>query len=243
MKHYLSFGGGVNSVALHLLMIQERIDFEAIFVNHGGDWPETYEYLTLFQNWLKTNGYRNITVLTPDVNTIEKKRFNNIYDYYAHKCSFPMRASRACTDRFKIRVVNKYIKKPCFMYLGIDNGETQRAKIGVSKGIENRYLLIEYEIDRSACKQIIHDANLPIPMKSGCFFCPFQGKAQFKELRNVHPELFCKSEKLEESYNKRRNLEQKKPLYIKDIPLRALINEDQLVLFEEEQYPPCSCSL
>ena len=31
MKHYLSFGGGVNSVALYLLMKKLNMDFEAVF--------------------------------------------------------------------------------------------------------------------------------------------------------------------------------------------------------------------
>lgn len=35
MKNYLSFGGGVNSVALYLLMEDMGIEFEAVFVNHG----------------------------------------------------------------------------------------------------------------------------------------------------------------------------------------------------------------
>jgi 3'-phosphoadenosine 5'-phosphosulfate sulfotransferase (PAPS reductase)/FAD synthetase len=28
--------------------MDEGIDFEAVFVDHGGDWPETYEYVEMF---------------------------------------------------------------------------------------------------------------------------------------------------------------------------------------------------
>ena len=61
MKNYLSFGAGVNSVALYLLMQDLGIQFEAVFVDHGGDWPETYEYVEYF---VATG--RPVTVLTPD---------------------------------------------------------------------------------------------------------------------------------------------------------------------------------
>ena len=46
-KNYLSFGGGVNSVALMLWLIDHGIEFEAVFSNHGGDYPETYDYLDM----------------------------------------------------------------------------------------------------------------------------------------------------------------------------------------------------
>ena len=48
MPHYLSMGFGVNSVALFLLMERLGMDFEAVFVDHGGDYPETYEYAKYF---------------------------------------------------------------------------------------------------------------------------------------------------------------------------------------------------
>lgn len=41
VKRYLSYGGGVNSTALLLLMHDEGLDFEAVFVDHGTDYPQT----------------------------------------------------------------------------------------------------------------------------------------------------------------------------------------------------------
>lgn len=32
MKNYLSFGGGVNSVAMMLLLLDEGVEFEAVYV-------------------------------------------------------------------------------------------------------------------------------------------------------------------------------------------------------------------
>ena len=54
MKKYLSHGMGVNSRALMLLLEDEGIEFENVFVNHGGDYPETYEYVI----YLKDKGIR-----------------------------------------------------------------------------------------------------------------------------------------------------------------------------------------
>jgi len=192
MKKYLSFGGGVNSVAMMLLMIDQREDFEAIFVDHGTDWPETYEYLEVFQSWLENNGHQKITVLKPDV-----EGYDTLYDYLWHYKMVPSSRMRFCTDKFKVRVVQNYVETPCFMYIGIDFGELKRAKISTTANIENRYPLIEHEIDRNACKEIIISHGLDVPIKSGCFICPFQRVSQWKELRMLKPDLFCKAEQLE----------------------------------------------
>ncbi|HEX9972317.1 MAG TPA: phosphoadenosine phosphosulfate reductase family protein [bacterium] len=67
MKKYLSFGGGVNSVAMMLMLLDQKDEFEAIFVDHGTDWPETYEYFEMLQGWMKDHRHSQITVLKPDV--------------------------------------------------------------------------------------------------------------------------------------------------------------------------------
>ena len=244
MRNYLSFGGGVNSIAMYLLLIEQGVDFEAVFVNHGTDWPETYEYFNMFQGWIITRGLPRITVLKPQVRTIDKKTFNDLSEYYLEKKTFPMRMTRACTDRFKVSVVNKYVKTPCFMMIGFALEESHRAGINYNKNIENRFPLLESDIDREGCKRIIKAHNLPIPPKSGCYVCPFQPAGGYKRLRKEHPDLFCKVEKMENQYIARRKDEGKEPLYIlKDRPLKYAIEENQRQIFKADEYPPCQCGL
>jgi len=240
MKKYLSFGGGVNSVAMMLMLLGQKDDFEAIFVDHGTDWPETYDYFEMFQGWLKKHGYKQITVLKPDV-----QGFENLYSYYWEKQLVPSFMARICTDKFKIRPIYKYVEKPCFMLLGIDFGEIKRAKLSSNKGVENRFPLIENDIDRAGCKKIITDHGLPVPMKSGCYICPFQRLGQWIELRKLHPDLFCRAEQLEN-----RNMEYRKSIGKKAFTLnnsgkklKTVIQEDQMHIFEQDDYPPCQCGL
>jgi len=240
MKKYLSFGGGVNSVAMMLMLLDQNEEFEAIFVDHGTDWPETYEYFEMFQGWLKDQGHSLIKVLKPDV-----QGFDNLYDYYFSKKKIPSIMKRDCTDKFKLRPVYKYVEKPCFMLLGIDYGESHRARINTKNGVENRYPLIEYEINRDGCKEIIIKSGLPVPMKSGCFTCPFQRAGQWKELRTVHPDLFCKAQTLEKAVMDDRIKNGKKPFTLNNRgkKLKSIVEEDQMNLFEQDDYPPCQCGL
>lgn len=241
MRNYLSFGGGVNSVALHLLLLDQGVDFESVFVNHGTDWPETYDYVAGFQWWLKANGHRPITVLRPIA-----QGFQTVFDYCWAKQTFPSFMSRWCTDKFKIRTLKKHMVPPAFSMLGIDAGETKRAKIIIENGVENRYPLIENDIDRRGCIEIIKANGLPIPPKSGCYICPFQRRKQWVELRQKHPCLFRKAAELEQMVNKKRIDGSKKSIYLvagSRCDIGTFIRENQRQIFEQDEYPPCQCGL
>ena len=240
MKNYLSFGGGVNSVALYLLMEQLGMEFEAIFVDHGGDYPETYEYIDYF---IATG--RPVTVLRPECFRKKQGRiYNDIYKYCWEMEMVPSMMARWCTKDFKVVPVNRYIKKPCWMHLGIDAGEQKRARINSTKGVESRWLLIEHDIDRDGCKKLIADAGLKVPPKSGCFFCPFQRISQWRKLRMKHPELFCKAQKLEARAMAARARKGKTPFSLRNDgrTLDKIINTAPN-LWPEMDYPPCQCGL
>ena len=159
----------------------------------------------------------------------------------------PSRIKRWCTDKFKVKVLMKYCQPPCFQHIGIDHGEAKRAKISTISGMENRYLLIEHGINRNGCKDIIKINGLVMPRKSGCFFCPFQRKADWKELRRAGNGLWCKALDMEAATNQGRSDRGKKPifLYQNDRPLESLFSENQKALpgMEDLEFPPCNCGL
>lgn len=231
MKKYLSYGGGVNSTAMLLLLHDEKEDFESIYVNHGCDWPETKEYVKYI------SGRYPIKVLKCNV-----EGFDNLYEYSWHHKMIPSRARRWCTAKFKVNVINNYVEKPCFSLIGFSIDEDHRAKISSENGIENRFPLIERGIDRKRCIKIIQEHDLPVPIKSGCWFCPFQRVEQWRKLRRKHPNLYCEAKALEDREIKARRAINKGPLYLQKKPLDKVVNESQEVLFDEMK-PPCHCGL
>ena len=245
MRNYLSFGGGVNSVALHLFLLDQGYDFESVFVHHMTDWPETYDYVAGFQWWLKLNGYKPITILQPKMFR-QNRHWNSLIEYCEHMKMVPFFRHRWCTSQFKVRPVHDYIEKPATIFLGIDADESRRAKIRVQDGVEDRWPLIEADITRAGCKQIIKDHDLPIPPKSGCYICPFMRVGQWKRLRREEPCLFQRAVNLEQANMDRRKNLGKKPMYLssaKKATLPNLVEEDQIQVFKEDEYPPCQCGL
>lgn len=243
MHTYLSMGFGRNSVALYLLMLEQGLvpgdpehGFEAVFINHGSDWPETYEYAAYFA------AQYPVTVLQSEYNG-----YTNLYQYFSDKAVIPFRKTRDCTHKFKSMQLEKYYHTPCQVLVGIDNGEAHRAKIHCNKGVEYRYPLIEHEIDLQGCIDIIKSHGLDVPTKSGCYLCPFQRPADFKRLRREHSDLYCNARKLEAEHIARRKAAgNNSPSYlVGNHPLDIIVNADLDFLpgLDDYSYPPCQCGL
>lgn len=192
MKQYLSYGAGVGSTALlcHMLNDIRCGDVEAVFCDHGADWPETYEYVEYIKNVLEID----ITVLK-----IEIQGSKGLYNFYKEHKLIPFYRYRICTDKSKIRPLTKYFDKPCDNHLGITWDERKRARPNPNKRITNKYQFVEERITRDRAIKIIEQTGLKIPNKSGCFFCPFQGKAEWKRLFDMHNDLFVKAINLEDN--------------------------------------------
>jgi len=192
MRKYLSYGGGVNSTALMILLKERGEKFESVFVDHGGDYPETYEYV----EYLQGEGFP-VTILKP-----KTERCSTIEEYCLKYGIKPLRQMRWCTDKFKLRPLREYIKAPAICFIGIDNGEKSRAyKKPLKEGITNKYPLIEHGIDREGCIKIIRKAGLKIPKRSGCWFCPFATKKEIAELKTNYPDLFRRRKRIIETAN------------------------------------------
>lgn len=194
MKNYLSFGGGVNSTALLLLLSDSNIKFETVFVNHGGDYPETYD----FGSYLHEKKGFAITEIPSEV----KGQPISLYDFCYSRSIIPSRRFRWCTQQFKVVPFLDYIQIPCVVYLGFDYGEVERAKRRTKKHKKEEQILYEYPLidahmDRDACIALIKNHKLEVPPKSGCFFCPFMQRRQIRAMYLDRHALYEKAKALE----------------------------------------------
>ena len=192
-------GVGVNSVAGILHYGASNYD-EIIFSDTGSEKPETYEYLSYL---IKEKGWK-ITI-------IDDHYGKNLFDYYYDKSTIPRMKFRDCTGKFKIDPIKRYLrkkygKKEIFQNsIYIDYSEFHRIKTSDVKYQVLHYPLVYDKINREDCIKIIEDAGYKIPIKSGCFMCPFNSKKMWQLLKTKHPDLFVKALALE-----------KRALYTKD---------------------------
>jgi len=219
MKFYLSYGAGVGSEALRLWLIENNWPHEAVYVDHGCDWPETREFVKTVPN---------LTVIKPDV-----EGFDNLYEYCLHYKMVPSFKQKFCSDKFKVRVLLKYFKRPCITYLGFTIEEAHRMKDSRDPEIFNQFPLISMSWTRKECEKYIASRNMLVPMRSGCWFCPNQRKGQWKLLRKRHPNLYAKAKKLEKLNMEARATKGKDPLTLSrsGIMLENITQERQGELF------------
>jgi 3'-phosphoadenosine 5'-phosphosulfate sulfotransferase (PAPS reductase)/FAD synthetase len=57
MSELISFGGGVNSTAMAIMLVNEGWRGPIVFSDTGCEWPETYCFMDMFESeWLKPRG-------------------------------------------------------------------------------------------------------------------------------------------------------------------------------------------
>ena len=193
-RHVLSFGGGVNSVALTVLLFQEGLPLdEAVFADTGGEVPETYEYLKVAREYLAAHGVPLKVV---------KKRGASLYDTAWRRRVFPSAIWRWSTRDYKVTPIHRHYREiggHINQYLAIAWDEVERVKDSRVEYVTNLHPLVDRRITRAGCVEIIKEAGLPVPERSSCYFCPFNSADRWRWIYDTHPDLYEKAVALEEN--------------------------------------------
>jgi len=194
-NYVLSYGGGVNSTALMILLVQRKLPLNYIvFADTGSERPETYTYLRHARKYAEKNDI--------PFNIVKVRNGETLYDRCRRRKVIPSKTWRWCTRDLKIRPIYAFyrsLNSRIYQYVGIDYDEVHRMKDNKTDYVTNVYPLIDYKLGRKQCIEIIRDAGLPVPIKSGCYFCPFRNNEDWSNLYQKHPDLFRKAIILEES--------------------------------------------
>jgi hypothetical protein len=251
-----SYGGGVQSTAVLVLAAQGKVQYDHfLFANVGEDseHPDTLKYFkNVAMPFAEQHGidlqevrkYRNNKLDTLRTLVMENNRDIPIPAYLESGAP----GNRKCTERFKIRVIDRWVKdnrngnNKYTVGLGISTDEMQRARskepAEVYKGLwkEIEYPLLDLRISRNDCRKIITGAGLPIPPKSSCYFCPFHNDLFWHELKQNHPEQFEDAVKIEKHLQAKREKIGKDTVYLhrKLKPLDKVI-PDQPFLFNLDE--------
>lgn len=188
-------GGGTDSTAELVEMAKRGIRPDLIlFADTGAERPETYWYIIMFSLWLVGRDFPPITTV---------KGSKTLEDDCLTRKALPSLAYgfKTCSLRFKVGPQDKFLNhyplaletwkkgNKVTKAIGYEYGEERRMKESLDKKYTNWFPLIEWEMDRDACKKTIADAGLPQPGKSSCWFCPSMKKSEIFELRDNHPSL------------------------------------------------------
>ena len=250
-----SFGGGAQSTAVLAMQAMGMLDrkFDAfVFANVGNDSenPATIKYM---EEYTRPFALKHAIPLIELNNVIHNKEETLLHYMYRTKRSIDIpvflsggyMTNRSCTDKFKIQVIDKWIRNnnwgKATVGLGISIDEFRRAKNerwfdvrGFSKRFDQP--LLKQRIDRKQCKEIMMRAGLPEAPKSACWFCPVTQTKEWEDMMINNPDLFRKAVLLEEFLNLKQATKGSNEVFLhrkkirletlKDIPTQTNMFED-----------------
>jgi len=190
--YIVSYGGGINSTAMVVFLVKNKFPLDyVIFSDTGDEMPETYEYVQYMTKYLKRHKI--------DMKTVKPN--STLSEVCIRRKVVPSQVWRWCTRDHKVKPIHKFYKtldSHIYQYMGIDYGEVRRMKPASEDWITNLYPLVDFKIDRDACVSMIKQARLKIPVKSGCYLCPYNNMDRWTEIYEKHPELYQKAMGIEE---------------------------------------------
>ncbi len=240
----LSFGGGVNSTALAILLVNRGWRGHIVMADTGAEHLETYCYMRMFEaEWLKPRRLE-ITMLKG----LPWQRVHGgetLIEHCERRALIPMSAVRWCTVDWKIDPLARYAQHIGAerMLIGIAADEAHRQKDRICP-------LVDEGITRKGCIEIIKAEGLDVPQKSGCYICPFMRTSQWRGLWERHPDLYERAAKLEElSSEKRGRFATFDPDGKRTLRDLARGFKSQSTMFDADEwvdlqeYKPCMCTL
>ena len=194
--YILSFGAGVNTVALMVMLLRDGAPLDGVvFADTGGETPATYESVETARTYLAEHQIPFTVVQARQRNT-------DLYGTAQRRKVIPSVQWRWCTRDFKVNPIHQYYRElgsHINQYVGIAFDEIHRMRDSRETYVTNLYPLVDRRLTRQGCIDLISDAGLPVPEKSGCYFCPFNSTSRWRWILERYPELFAKAIELEEN--------------------------------------------
>ena len=209
---YLSLGAGVQSSALLVcsalgLHGVPRADV-AIFADTGDEPQWVYDYLTILEEWspipIKRTSKGKLSEWVVSRQR-QGKRFVSVPIFTRAEDDGRGMLRRQCTREFKIEPIQKAVREHLGLkprqrcksrvraMIGISIDEVQRMKPSRVRWLTNTYPLVDADITRKGCLDIISDAGLPEPKRSACVYCPYHSNHLWRDLKENHPTEWAKA--------------------------------------------------
>lgn len=186
----LSYGGGVQSVTMCLLVAQGRLPQpdRIVIADTGREAGTTWEYLDAHVQPLLAEHGLAVEILPHSLSS---------HDLYAKSGALllPVWTDTGilpgyCSGEWKRDVVYRWLSRQgihqSVHWIGYSLDERQRVR--EDKKRPRAYPLLDLMLTRSDCERLIAEAGLPLPRKSACWMCPHRTNAQWRDVRDRHDE-------------------------------------------------------
>ena len=197
--YWLSYGGGVNSTALAILLCEGLLPafapWEAIFADTGDERDETYAFIDKqFKPYLARFG-KTLHVCRDRESVLERWERLAVVGC---ACCGPAPATRR-SGRSRPMSASTTPTVPSSSSASTPTNRIAKPVREEGRDIPKVYPLVDLGIGRKGCAEIIRRAGLCVPVKSGCWHCPFMRKCEVLDLARDRPERLLRIIDLEEA--------------------------------------------
>lgn len=193
-----SFGGGVQSIAILVLIAQGKLPRPelTIMANTGRERSSTWRYFTQYAEPIFEELELPFEVAGHELAKVDLYGHNG--DLLLPAFTQTGKLPTFCSDEWKKLVVRRKLrslgygpKKPVLMWLGMSLDEIDRLKESDKKWVKNHWpLVFDVKTRRHECELLITSCGLPIPPKSACWICPNLNNSEWQEIRLNDPQDF-----------------------------------------------------
>jgi predicted DNA-binding transcriptional regulator AlpA len=194
-----SYGGGVQSVAIAILILQGRLPRPDYIVisDTGYERSSTWRYMEAYT-------FPALAEIGLDIVRIDRRDWEKsdvIQEYQGkHYIAVPFYNSGGgkvpgmCSNKWKKYVIRRWLKSigvnQCDIWLGFTTDEMRRIRVSDVNWARNVYPLMGGLFDgpanlvfsRQDCLSVIHAHGWPIPQKSSCYICPHMRDSEWESL-------------------------------------------------------------
>lgn len=216
MTNFVSFGGGVQSTVLALLVMERHPELMRamggglpevwLFADTGDEPEEVYAHVAIMRERILDAGMDFHTVSAGHLSkhVIERagvglKGISMPPMFVATKKGDTMPVRRGCTFDFKAKPLDKYIRKRFEVprgykgepflrqWYGISADEAQRMRESQDKWRVFDYPLVRMGWTRDVCQRYLQGKGVDAP-RSACVFCPFHSNGEWSRLKGDEDE-------------------------------------------------------
>lgn len=226
-----SCGAGIQSTAIAVLICQGKLpkpDF-AFMADCGYESDRTYDYINRVLKPNLAEADVDLQVVPSceyvEVEIMDKNGRCNLPAYRKNEDGTVSHLSTRCNGTWKQRVMKNWLREQgatkVIDWVGISTDEARRA--GKNTGLNwvtNAYPLIDLNMSRRDCVDLIRDAGWEMPLRTSCIMCPQRTLFEWVRLSVDCPEDFERACQMEDEIRK---IDQNVFLNGKCRPLREVI--------------------
>ncbi|SKV05664.1 bifunctional 3'-phosphoadenosine 5'-phosphosulfate sulfotransferase/FAD synthetase [Mycobacteroides abscessus subsp. bolletii] len=207
----LSLGAGVQSTVLALMVCDGTLPGldAAVFADTGWEPPAVYEQVDRLAAELARVGIplHRVSAGNLRADTLDPDhRFVSVPWFVRNADGGEGMGRRQCTSEYKLKPIKVKVREllgyphptpvPRDVYaeqwIGFSTDEIHRVRDRLDVNYSRpRYPLLELDMSRKDCQRWLERAGWGHTAKSACIGCPFHGNAQWRELRDNHPEQWA----------------------------------------------------